>query len=641
MCGICGVIQIGGEARQVVSDEVIDRMTDALAHRGPYDRGIHTNAGVAIGARRLPLVDIERGHQPFANEDGSVWAALNGMIYNHDDLRADLQGDGHQFRSVCDTEVLPHLYERVGIPFAEKLRGEFAIVVWDEKRRRAVLARDRVGMKPLYVAQRDDLLIFASELKSLLASGLIEPVLDFEAIDAYLTFGFVPGPRTGLVGVEKLPAGQRMIVDPSGVRTEAYWSYPEPPSQPTALDDEEFAARLLAEVEESVRLRMIADVPVGAMLSGGIDSSVIVALMARNSSEPVKTFSIGFVEAERGANELADARLVANHFGTDHHEIELSFRDTVDLEELAWHLDEPLEDLSALGLLELSKFASRDITAALSGMGPDEILAGYKKHQAASLSASWDRFPESVKAVGARLAPITPRKARRAALTLTAPDPASRLVAMSGKLDPGLRVKLVKGPLAELDGRAAQRAVAARLQGVQSDALATTLYLDGQLDMVDHMLPYIDRASMARSLDLRAPFLDHRVVEFCASIPSRVKMRRLETKRVLKLAAAGLIPAEVFAKKKMGFFRGSMDGWLRAQTSGAISDYLLGPAPRYADFLDREEVERLVVGHASGRDASHGHLILSILMLEIWLSAVLPRATASYVAPRESIRIQT
>jgi asparagine synthase (glutamine-hydrolysing) len=370
----------------VIAPEVLDRMTDAMTHRGPNDRGTHVADGIALGVRRLSIVDVEGGHQPISNEDGSIWAVQNGELYNHREVRSRLGSRGHRFQTRCDTEIIPHLYEDAGAAFPEHLRGMFGIALWDGRERRAVVARDRLGIKPMYYAEAADLLVFASELKSLLASGLVGTELDYEAIDAYLTLGFVPGPMTPLASVKKLMPGHVLIVDPSGVRTQAFWSYPEPAPVEMTLD--EASDRLLAGLEESVRLRLMSDVPLGAMLSGGIDSSVIVGLMARQMSDPVQTFSIGFREAGEG-NELADARLVAEHFGTDHHELELSFaEETVDLGELVWYMDEPLADLSSLGFLALSELAARHVTVALSGQGADELLGGYRKHRAAAIAGA-------------------------------------------------------------------------------------------------------------------------------------------------------------------------------------------------------------------------------------------------------------
>jgi asparagine synthase (glutamine-hydrolysing) len=611
-------------------------MTDAMTHRGPNDRGTYAADGIALGVRRLSIVDVEGGHQPISNEDGSIWAIQNGELYNHGDVRKRLGGQGHRFQTSCDTEVIPHLYEDAGALFPEHLRGMFGLAVWDAGERRAVIARDRLGIKPLYYADAGDLLIFGSELKSLLASGLVDTALDYEAIDAFLTLGFVPGPMSPLAAVRKLMPGHVLVVDPSGVRTEAFWSYPEP--APVDMSLEDASVRLLAGLDESVELRLMSDVPLGAMLSGGIDSSVIVGLMAARMTDPVKTFSIGFAEAGEG-NELADARLVAEHFGTDHHELELSFAEqTVDLAELVWHMDEPLADLSALGFLALSELATKHVTVALSGQGADELLGGYRKHRAAAIAGRWRRLPQPVRAAGTAALRRAPGFARVAG-TLSAPDPAARLLAMSANTRNGLRKELVRGPLAELDGGIALRTLHERLGAVPDDPLPAALYLDGQLGLVDDMLHYFDRASMAHSLEVRVPFLDHKLVELAATIPARHKVRRLDTKHVLKHAVRGLIPDRIIDKPKVGFFNAAVDGWFRAQTRGAISDYLLGPDPRYAEMLDRGRVEKLVTEHATGTDTRNAYTLLSILMLEVWLSSYLPRSLPKAAPATETITV--
>jgi asparagine synthase (glutamine-hydrolysing) len=361
------------------------------------------------------------------------------------------------------------------------------------------------------------------------------------------------------------------------------------------------------------------------MLSGGLDSSLIVALMAKHVSGPVRTFSVGFREAGR-ANELADARLVAERFGCEHHELELSYAEQdVDLAELVWSLDEPLADLSALGFLALSQLASQHVTVALSGQGADELFGGYRKHQAAALAGL---VPRPLRPL-ARLAP------GRAARTIGARTPADRLLAMSGKLPDGLRRELVRGPLAATSG-AAKRAVEALAGDVANDPLPSTLFLDAQLALNDDMLHYFDRASMAHSLEVRVPFLDHHLVEWAARLPPRFKVRGLQTKSVLKQAARGILPDEIVDKPKIGFFRGASDGWLRAQLSGALSDYLLDPEPRYGEMLDRAVVARLVREQRAG-DGSNVHLLISILMLEVWLATYLPRAIPAPV--RDSIAV--
>ena len=627
MCGICGVVQVRGQPRPVVEPEVLDRMTDAMTHRGPNDRGTYASDGVALGVRRLSVVDVDGGHQPFPNEDRTVWGIQNGELYNHVAIRGDLERGGHVLQSRCDTEILPHLYEVHGPRFMEHLRGMFGLAIWDERERRAVVARDRLGIKPMYFAEVGDLVVFASELKSLLASGLVSVELDYEAIDAFLTLGFVPGPRTPLARVRKLLPGHRLIVERGTLRTEAYWSYPKP--APVQASPDECAERLLAELEESVKLRLMSDVPLGAMLSGGLDSSLIVALMARHMAEPVQTFSIGFAEAGKSGNELDDARFVAAALGTDHHELELSLADSnVDFAELVWHLDEPLADLSALGFLALSELASRHVTVALSGQGADELLGGYRKHRAAALAGAWNRVPRGARAVGAAALARSPARNGRVSQTLLAGNAAERLLA-TGHLAPELRERLARGPLAEHDGQAGRRALMSVLGDLAAEPLPAALYLDARLGLVDDMLHYFDRASMAYSLEVRVPFLDHHVVEYCATIPAGYKVRRLQTKHVLKRAARGLIPDRIIDRRKVGFFNGAVDDWFRAQMGGAMSDYLLGPNPRYAEMLDRAEVERLVRAHVNGTDTSNGYLLLSVLMLEVWLSDYLPRSLSA------------
>jgi asparagine synthase (glutamine-hydrolysing) len=616
----------------VIEPHTLDRMTDAMTHRGPDDRGTFLEKGVAFGVRRLSIVDVEAGHQPFSNEDGRIWAVQNGELFNHEDLRRSMGAAGHRFATRCDTEIIPHLYEEHGVEFERELRGMFGIAVWDDDARRAVLVRDRLGIKPLYYAQVGDLLVFASELKSLLASGLVPTDLDYEAIDAYLGLGFFPAPATPLASVRKLPPGHRIVVERGGVRVERYWTYPVP--APRQMSRDEAAERLMAELEEAVRLRLMSDVPLGAMLSGGLDSSIVVALMARQMSEPVKTFAVGFSGAQ-SANELDDARYVASVFGADHHELELSFADAdVDLAELVWHLDEPVADLSSLGFLALSELARRHVTVALSGQGADELLGGYRKHRAAALAGAWRRLPAVVRRPAGKLfLEHGPLAGSRAARALTATDSASRLVHMSGAVGPALRERLVRGQLASRDGGAALRAVQRHLNGVSADPLSETLYLDAQLGLPDDMLHYFDRASMAHSLEVRVPFLDHHVVEYCATIPRNLKVHRLETKHVLKHAARGLVPDRIIDKGKIGFFNSAVQEWFRAQTDGAVGAFLLDERPAYADMIDRGVVAELAHRHAREDGGRLEYPLLAILMLEVWLSTFLPRAAAPQAVP--------
>jgi asparagine synthase (glutamine-hydrolysing) len=622
------VIQIGGDARLPISEAALEAMNDAMRHRGPDDAGLMIEPGAAIGARRLSIIDVEGGHQPFANENGTVWAAQNGEIYNHAELSGRLRSSGHVLQSRCDTEVLPHLYEEEGPAFCESLRGIFAIAIWDARRRRAVLARDHVGVKPLYYAVRGDLLVFASELKCLLASGLVEPQIDFEAIDAYLTLGYVPTPRTPLAGVSKLLPGHRLIVENGDWRLEEYWSYPLPrtASRPTTV--QESADAVLAGLERSVELQLASDVPLGAMLSGGLDSSLIVALMARRMREPVRTFSVGFREAG-AASELPHARAVATALGADHHELELSFtEDTVSLEELVWHLDEPVADLSSLGFLALSDLAARHVTVALSGQGADELFGGYRRYRNIALAGRLGPLAPAAAALAAR----GTRRTRSLAPVLGARDPATRFLASNGRvMSASLRAQLVRGPLAALDGGAALAAVRERAVGLDAAPLPAALYLDGRLGLVDDMLHYFDRTSMARSLEVRVPFLDHELVELAAGIPPSHKVHGTTTKHVLKVAARGIVPDEIIDRPKVGFFSNTVDAWVEARLGDVMRDYLLDPAARTASFIDPAAVESLIARRAAG-DRSGSRALLALLVLEAWLATAVPRALAGVVA---------
>lgn len=614
---------------------VIDRMTDAMAHRGPSDRGTLESAGVALGARRLSIIDIGGGHQPVANEDRSVWAIQNGELYNHVELRDALRHDGHTFTSRCDTEVIPHLYERDGVAFTQSLSGEFAIAVWDERRRRAVLARDPMGVKPLYYVHTGEVVGFASELKSILTSGLVSGRLDHEALDAYLTLGFVPGPRTPLADVRKLMPGTRLVIDPDGIREERYWEYPHH-APDEHLSEREAGDRLLAELDAAVRRRLMSDVPLGAMLSGGLDSSLIAALMARHTSQPVKTFSVGFVEAGR-ANELADAQLVADALGTDHQALELSLaQQTIALEELAWWLDEPLADLSALGFLALSELAAERVTVALSGQGADELLGGYGRYRRAVLVGHARRLPGPARGVVQVALRRAGGRYARLADTIDAGGPATRQLGLRAAwVSPGLHHRLARDGL---DGLAALRSIEAHARGLVDDPLAASMYLDAQLGLVDDMIHYFDRASMARSLEVRVPFLDSTVIELCARLPGWMKVRGLSTKHLLKQVAVGLVPDSIIDKPKIGFFNSVSRRWMAAQLRGPAIEHLLDGRLACEELLDGDEVRRMARAHADGRTGDLDALY-AILMLELWLTSVLGRALAAPEPVREQIRL--
>jgi asparagine synthase (glutamine-hydrolysing) len=630
VCGICGAVQVGGRPRAVLTEDTLIRMTDVMTHRGPDERGLYAAPGVAFGARRLSIVDVANGHQPAASEDGRIRAVQNGEIYNNLELRRLLSGHGHILRSSCDTEVLPHLYEDAGDEFVNRLRGMFAVAIWDEGRQRAVLARDRLGIKPLYYAVCDDIVVFGSELKSVLASGLVGPRLDYDAVEAYLTLGFVPGPRTVLAGVQKVLPGERLVVESGSVVVERYWSYPIPTPEPASPG--EWRERLLVALDESVALHLMSDVPLGAMLSGGLDSSLIVGLMARRTSSPVETFSVGFAGA---TNELSDARLVSSAFGTNHHELELPLDHEVDLSELVWHLDEPLADLSSLGFYALSQLAREHVTVALSGQGADELLGGYSRHRAATLMRRWNTLPRPVRSLTKVVARGSRRVQRLAELAEL--DPVDRFVAtreLAADLPDAWRQPRSSA------GTAASRAVAERFPSPIQDPLDAILYLDANLGLADDMLHYFDRMSMSFSLEVRVPFLDHELVQLCAAIPRSFKVHRGTMKWLLKEAARGIVPDAIIDKPKIGFFNTAVETWVKGALAGPAADHLLDRDPAYADFLDRSWVEDLVHRQMDGSAPSrNAHLLLAILVLEVWLSSYLPRALADTAPSSECVPV--
>jgi asparagine synthase (glutamine-hydrolysing) len=625
MCGITGAFRLDGSGGQVLPTHVLRAMTEIMEYRGPDDAGFVEGDGCSLGARRLSIIDVEGGHQPFGDERGRIWGAQNGEIYNHVKLREDLRSRGHVLRSRCDTEVLPHLYEEHGPGLAEHLRGMFAVAVWDQDRRRGVLIRDRLGIKPLYYAIAGDVVVFGSELKCVLASGLVSDELDPEALAAYLMLGYVPGAMTPLKDVRKLQPGERLIVENGRVTVERWWHYPAPQADHSVGSAEEWAEIVLAKLDESVEMRLMSDVPLGAMLSGGLDSSLIVALMAKHMDQPVDTFAVGFAGED---SELPDARRVADALGANHHELQVQLDTSYeDLTKLIWHLDEPLADLSSLGFLPLCELASQHVTVALSGQGADELFGGYRKHRVASLAEQWGRMPGLLRSPAAALIARGPGRGGRMAEALQAADPVARVLATSGFVRPDLRGALFGGALAEHAG-AAEAVLRDRLSGAPGAApLEAALYMDARLGLVDDMLTYFDRASMACSLEVRVPFLDHELVELAATIPTKHKVHRLQGKHVLRLAAKGRIPDFVLEKRKRGFFNEAVSTWMAADDAAVVRRLLLSDDPAYAAVVDPGTVRRAVTEWRGGR-AEHSNLLLGLVMLELWMTEYLPRAMA-------------
>ena len=594
-------------------------MTGAIVHRGPDEAGHRIAPGIALGMRRLSIIDLESSHQPIANESEDVWAIFNGEIFNFRDLRGELGSRGHRLATAGDTETIVHLYEEHGPSFAKRLRGMFAIALWDERSRRLVLARDRMGVKPLYYALTASGLAFASEIKSLLAAGLVEARLDPLAAELYLAYGYVPGPHTLFEGVNKLAPATTLVWENGKLADEfVYWTpWEDPPHAGGSWQEDQ--EMLLALLRKSVEARMVSDVPLGVMLSGGLDSSLVTALMAERSSEPVKTFSVGFREDER-ANELADARRVARRLGTDHHELLTSALDHPGLlDEALWHLEEPIVDLSFLGFLLLSRLAREHVTVALCGQAADELLGGYDKHAVAHAADRLARAPwpagRLLGAAGARMRDDS--RLGRGLRALTSADDAERLLQMSRVISRDQRQALLHPafahPRLEQDLRAVIRA---RGSGRAGSILRETLHLDTKLALVDLMFLYFDKMSMAASLEVRVPFADHDVVAFCMALPDDRRIWRGRRKEILRRVARGLLDDATIDKRKRGFFRSATGTWLNTHRDSMIREVLLDRRARERDLFAPGAVESLVFS-PPGRGRS-GEPLLALLLLELW-----------------------
>src|SRR5438270_8001121 len=609
MCGICGVLAFGQSA-DAVEERALRAMADTLRHRGPDADGyfVSPDHRVGFGFRRLSIVDLATGDQPMSNEDGSVWLIFNGEIYNHADHRQWLEARGHRFRSRCDAEVVLHLYEEFGPDCVQHLRGMFAFAIWDASRRRLLLARDRVGVKPLYFAALHGLLLFGSEIKALLRHPALEPRLNEDALSLYLTFASTPAPLTLFAGVQKLPPGHRLLVDgDTGQPTlERYWQpLPDPRELGAKRHPGEYVERLEALVRESIRLRMMSDVPYGAFLSGGVDSSLNVALMAELADRPVSTFSVA-IEGDSASDELAFARAVAERYGTQHHEVVIGERDFLDyLPDLVWHQDEPLADPVCVPLHAISEAARASGTRVIQvGEGADELFSGY---------TSYAFFTDFHRRVW-RPYSLVPRPLRRAASSVIGPllaiDRADVLARASdgGELFWGGAVPFYDGYKRRLlgqDDRAGRRAVAGLYADVDAH-VAGAAQLDRMIGielrqrLPELLLMRVDKVTMGSSLEARVPYLDHKLVEFALAMPPDVKYRNGVTKWVLKRVAerAGLEPELVYRKKRG--FCGSASNMLTPRLlERAEQDILDSPLAR--ERFELGYIQRMFQEQRSGR----------------------------------------
>jgi asparagine synthase (glutamine-hydrolysing) len=623
VCGIAGLFNSSGP----VDEELLARMCSALEHRGPDSHGRHVEPGLGLGVQRLAIIDVEGGDQPVFNERGDVAVAMNGEIYNHLELRHELERRGHRFRSRVDTEVLVHLYEEVGDALVERLRGMFAFAIWDRRRRRLLLGRDRVGKKPLFWTRRGTRFAFASELRALLQDSAIPRVFDPRAIDAYLTFQYVPHPLAAVSGVQKLPPASTLALDHSGEILRRYWRL-DFTRKLTGVALPELARQVREHIREATRIRMMSEVPLGAFLSGGVDSSAVVAAMAEQSSRPVRTFSIGFDDTD--FDETRYARVVARRFGTEHQEFRVEPHALTIMPALARHYGEPFADSSAIPSFYLAELTSRQVTVALNGDGGDEAFAGYGRYVRAQRVGRLDWLPRSLQraapVVGDRLGgAVAERSLRYRASRLAqalAMEPWERYAMSLTAFDRKRRERLRSAEFtAELNGYESERLIADAWERSSAGPLDRMLDVDIETYLPGDLLPKMDIATMAYSVEGRSPFLDHRLMEFAASLPEDAKVHGNTSKRLLKLALRGWLPDEVLNRSKMGFGV-PLARWLRAELRDLPAERLLDRSALERGYLRREEIERLIAEHHRG-DVDHSVRLWTLLQLDSWHREVL------------------
>lgn len=624
MCGICG-IALPKKLNRRVDEAQLKRMRDTLVHRGPDDAGNFIDGGIGLGHRRLSIVDLGGGHQPMTNEDGQVQIVFNGEIYNHRDHRPMLESRGHRYRSSSDTETIIHLYEEFGIEAVQYLRGMFAFALWDGGKQRLVIARDRLGIKPVYYSlSQDGELFFASEIKALIEARAVKPELNYDVLSDFAANRYTSGDETLFRGVRRLPPGHTLVWQDGKVQIARFWDVSFAKHE-SPLSDRQYIEQFDQLFRESVRLRLMADVPLGMFLSGGIDSTAIAGVMSKLVSDPIKTFSVAF--AEREANELEFARMAARAFKTEHHEIVVSPKDFFDaLPAMVYQEDEPIAHPSSIPLYFVSKLAADHVKVVLTGEGSDELLAGYDKYRKTIYNLSLGRAYNS----------IIPSPLRR--LVKSAIETGSGALAVRQKLARTFLcvpsdIESIYFDNFSVFSRQRQQSLftaETRARIAESNPYRTSLALMGEADavtMLDQLLAadmktYLhellmkqDQMSMAASIESRVPFLDHKLVEFAARLPERMKLRGLTTKYILRQAMADKIPAEILTRKKMGF-PVPVGAWLRGDFRPLLDEYVLGARALERGIFEPDFVRNLVARHEAGEN--HAERLWMLMNFEIW-----------------------
>lgn len=624
MCGIYGVMDFTENGPE--SGPILTRMGQVVQHRGPDDHGHFEARGVGLGMRRLSIIDVASGHQPIANEDETLWLVLNGEIYNFQSLRDELIKKGHKFRTRTDTEVIVHLYEEEGTNFFKRLRGMFGLALWDIKRQRLILGRDRIGEKPLYVRRESGRLLFASELKSILQADDVPRRLNLLALQEYLALGYVPAPLTMLEGIEKVLPGHYLVVENGRIEDHEYWDVPF--GRTEKRSEEEWIELVREKLLETVQSQLMSDVPLGAFLSGGIDSSTIVAAMARLTGRPVKTYSIGYEEEFSYYNELPFAKIVARAFGTDHHEIIVRPEISDLLPKVIWHLDEPIADSASLTTYLVSKLARESVTVILSGVGGDELFGGYRRYLGDSIHRWYKLLPGPVRT---RLLPALFQRIPQdrastwkdyarygAAFVKTAEqDPASRYLSYITLFSRDAQSELLRShDHADSNNASAEVLLRCFARCTDPDSLNRILYCDLKTSLPDDLLALTDRMSMAASVECRAPFVDYELIELASRIPSNGKVRGLTLKYLLKKAVEPWLPREVIERKKRGF-GAPVGSWLRRELQPLISELLSEEQILQRGLFHWPAVKRILRAHEEQRSDYTDH-IFALIAFETW-----------------------
>lgn len=640
MCGIYGCLKLHGPSPD---PGLLTRMGEAVVHRGPDSEGRYIGEGLALGMRRLKIIDLAGGDQPIPNEDETVWVVCNGEIYNFQQLRQELE-PRHRFRTRSDTEVIVHLYEEHGAGFVRHLRGMFAIALWDVRRRRLLLARDRLGKKPLYIRREQDRILFASEIKSLLAAGEAPLRVDSTSLRKYLALGYVPAPRTLFAGVEKLLPAHCLEIEDGQVTDSEYWQVGFDAVEERSED--EWVEQVRSKFLEAVELRLISDVPLGAFLSGGIDSSAVVAAMSRFSDRPVKTFSIGFGEQDKLYNELPYARLVAQAFKTDHHEIIVRPNVAELLPRLIWHLDEPMADSAFVTTYLIARLARETVTVVLSGVGGDELFGGYRRYLGDEMTRYYRWLPRPLrKSISAVLAQLPQDRHSRwanqlryaAAFTRSAEQSAAaRYISYLTVFSPEVRrLMLLDGHAEEEDLREFEQYFAACQA---ADSLQANMFVDWKTSLPDDLLLLTDKMTMAASVECRAPFMDQELLELTARIPSRLKIRGLSMKYLLKKVVQPWLPQEILHRNKRGF-GAPMGAWIRQELEPLLQDTLSEKQIRARGLFSWPAVQSMIAEHRA-RQRDYTDNLLALINLELWCRIFLDGDDWETVTERQLAALQ-